>query len=99
MDGRYASIIKRHLWLSALDRIVALQPKIVIPGHLAPGADLDLRPVTYTRTYLEVYQELLETQHTSNGLIAELRKRYPDAKFLLALELSAKVNTGEMQWQ
>jgi glyoxylase-like metal-dependent hydrolase (beta-lactamase superfamily II) len=93
-----ATTEKRANWIAVLDKISSLNPVVVIPAHAATGASLNLTSVKYTKEYLEVYDQELKKEKTSAGLITALKRRYPNAKFLMALELSAKVNTGEMQW-
>lgn len=43
------------------------------------------KSVNYTKQYLEVYEQELQKEKTSGGLIAALKKRYLNAKFLMAL--------------
>lgn len=93
-----ATTAKRADWIAVLNKIIALKPEVVVPAHAAAGAAMNITSVNYTKQYLEVYAQELQKEKTSAGLIAALKKRYPNAKFLMALELSAKVNTGEMQW-
>lgn len=93
-----ATTAKRVNWIAVLDKIIALNPVVVVPAHAAAGATMNLTSVKYTKEYLQTYEAELLKEKTSAGLIAALKKKYPNAQFLLALELSAKVNTGEMQW-
>ncbi|KIO76967.1 beta-lactamase [Pedobacter lusitanus] len=93
-----ATAEKRADWVAVLDKISALKPEVVVPAHAGAGAAMNAASVKYTKQYLEVYEQQLKKEKTSAGLIAALKKIYPDSKFILALELSAKVNTGEMQW-
>lgn len=89
---------KRQLWFSALNKIIALKPAIVVPAHFGKKADLTLASVIYTKTYLEAYSAALKKDHHAADLITDMKAKYPKATFLSALELGAKVNTGEMQW-
>lgn len=94
-----ATTEKRALWIAALNKIISLNPKVVIPGHFGNKADLTIASVKYTKTYLQTYEQLLKTNKNAKSLIAALKTKYPKAGFLTGLELGAKVNTGEMQWK
>jgi len=94
-----ATTAKRALWIGALNKIINLNPKIVIPGHFGNKADLTIASVKYTKTYLQTYEQLLKANKNSKSLIAALKAKYPKAGFLTGLELGAKVNTGEMEWK
>ncbi|TMV04561.1 MBL fold metallo-hydrolase [Brucella haematophila] len=85
-------------WLTTLDRIRALQPKTVIPGHFIPGAPLDLRSVDFTASYIRAFQEEAAKAKKSTELIAAMKKRFPNLGSQNVLDISAKVATGEMQW-
>ncbi len=93
-----ATAQKRANWIAVLDKISGLNPEVVVPAHAGAGTSMNVAAVKYTKQYLETYEQELKKEKTSAGLIAALKKIYPNAQFLLALELSAKVNTGEMQW-
>ena len=94
-----ATTAKKALWIVALNKIISLNPKVVIPGHFGSKADLSIASVKYTKTYLQTYEQLLKTNKNSKALIAALKAKYPKAGFLTGLELGAKVNTGEMEWK
>ncbi|MBB6127141.1 MBL fold metallo-hydrolase [Mucilaginibacter lappiensis] len=94
-----ATAEKRALWVDALNKVISLNPKVVIPGHFGNKADLTIASVNYTKTYLQTYEQLLKTNKSSKSMIAALKVKYPKAGFLTGLELGAKVNTGEMQWK
>jgi glyoxylase-like metal-dependent hydrolase (beta-lactamase superfamily II) len=93
-----ATAEKRALWIDALNKIIALHPAIVIPAHFGKGADLTVASAEYTKAYIEIYAKQLVNDRTSAALINDMKAKYPKATFLTALELGAKVNTGEMQW-
>jgi glyoxylase-like metal-dependent hydrolase (beta-lactamase superfamily II) len=88
----------RKNWFAALDSILSLNPQIVIPAHINEAAALDLASVRYTKEYLLFYEQSLKTNTTSESLIKTLKAKYPNAGLLPALEIGAKVNTGEMNW-
>ncbi|WP_454832868.1 MBL fold metallo-hydrolase [Pseudoxanthomonas wuyuanensis] len=85
-------------WLATLDRIAALNPDTVIPGHFKPGAPQNLDAVRFTGEYIRAFDEETAKARDSAELIAAMRQRYPDLGGVSALELSAKVAKGEMQW-
>ncbi|MDO5103066.1 MAG: MBL fold metallo-hydrolase [Lautropia sp.] len=85
-------------WLSMLGRIEALNPTVVIPGHFADGAPLDLRSVRFTADYIRAFDEESAKARNSAELIEAMKQRYPGLPGEESLALSAKVDKGEMQW-
>ncbi|MEG9638173.1 MBL fold metallo-hydrolase, partial [Enterobacter asburiae] len=51
-----------------------------------------------TRDYLQRFEKALAAHKDSAGVISTLKKQYPGLADESSLELSAKVNTGEMKW-
>jgi len=49
---------ERTQWFKTLDRIEALTPAVVVPGHIQPGAPLDLSLVQHTRDYLKAFDQV-----------------------------------------
>ena len=88
----------RKQWLSTLDRIAALKPQTVVPGHFAPDAPLTPDSISYTRDYLIKFADETAKAADSAALIARMKQLYPDAGLPSALEISAKVAKGEMKW-
>lgn len=88
----------RKEWISVLDKIEALQPTIVVPAHAKSESAFDLSAVKHTKNYIQFYEEVLKTNKTSAALIATLKAKYPALTFDIALQIGAKVNTGEMKW-
>ena len=88
----------RKQWISVLDKIESLQPTIVIPAHAKSESAFDLTAVKHTKSYIQFYEEALKTNKTSETLIAALKAKYPTLTFDTALQIGAKVNTGEMKW-
>ncbi len=85
-------------WVKALTKIEMLNPTIVIPAHFKEDASLNLTSVKYTKDYIKFYEDALKTNKTSESLIKTLKAKYPNATLETALEIGAKVNTGEMKW-
>src|SRR2546429_7984534 len=83
----------RGEWLNTLKRIRALEPSVVIPGHSKVGAPLDASTaVDFTETYLLVFEEELKSAKDPGGLIEAMKKRFPSADLLLAIERGAAAN-------
>jgi glyoxylase-like metal-dependent hydrolase (beta-lactamase superfamily II) len=88
----------RKQWISVLDKIESLQPSIVIPAHAKSASAFDISAVKHTKSYIQFYEESLKANKTSEALIAALKAKYPTLTFDIALQIGAKVNTGEMKW-
>jgi len=89
---------ERAAWLAQLDELSALKPQRVIPGHMLPGTPEDISTISYTRDYLQRFEQ--EAAHAANSaaLIKAMQQAYPQAGLGIALEIGAKVKKGEMQW-
>lgn len=88
----------RKNWINVLDKIDALQPTIVIPAHANTNSPFDISAVKHTKSYIQFYEEALKTNKTSEDLIKAIKAKYPTLTFDTALQIGAKVNTGEMKW-
>jgi glyoxylase-like metal-dependent hydrolase (beta-lactamase superfamily II) len=88
----------RKQWINVLDKIEALHPEIVIPAHANSQSPFDISAVKHTKTYIQFYEEALKTNKTSESLIKAIKTKYPALTFETALQIGAKVNTGEMKW-
>ncbi|MCP5236555.1 MAG: MBL fold metallo-hydrolase [Zoogloeaceae bacterium] len=88
----------RQAWLAQLDEIAALHPTTVVPGHMAAGAATDLSAVGFTRDYLLLFDAEAGQAKDSGTLIAAMQRAYPEAGLGIALDIGAKVATGEMAW-
>ncbi len=88
----------RKEWINVLDKIEALHPAIVVPAHANSASPFDESAVKHTKDYIRFYEEALKTNKTSAALIIALKAKYPALTFDIALQIGAKVNTGEMKW-
>lgn len=85
-------------WLAMLERIKALGPEVVIPGHFVGTMPAGTAAVDFTADYIRAFDE--ETAKAKDGaaLEAAMKQRFPNLGGLDSLALSAKVAKGEMQW-
>ena len=92
------SLQSRQDWLKTLDGIAALQPVTVVPGHFKVGSPLTPDSIGFTRDYLVTFEAETAKAANSAALIEAMKMRYPKLGLDGALETSAKVAKGEMQW-
>ena len=88
----------RRDWLAMLERIEALQPAVIVPGHYLGDVPHTLAALRFTRGYLKALEQELGQAPDAAALIAAMQRRYPRLPGESSLELSAKVLKGEMQW-
>lgn len=89
---------ERAAWVEKLDDIAALNPTTVVPGHSLPDLPQDASQLAYTQDYLQRFETELTHADDSAALIEAMQDAYPQAGLGIALEIGAKVNTGEMEW-
>lgn len=88
----------RAAWVANLDKIAALRPSAVVPGHLDPQAATDLSAVAHTKAYLLAFEEELGKAADAAALKAAMEARFPGLGMGVALDIGSKVATGEMRW-
>jgi glyoxylase-like metal-dependent hydrolase (beta-lactamase superfamily II) len=89
---------ERADWVRKLGAMAALQPSTVVPGHMLPGQKQDASQLSYTQSYLTRFESELAKAPNSAALIETMKSAYPAAGLMVALEIGAKVNKGEMKW-
>jgi len=88
----------RAAWTRALDRIAALKPAIVVPGHAAAVPVAANAAIGFSRDYLRRYEQEFAGSKDSAALIEAMKRAYPNAGLGIALDIGAKVSKGEMKW-
>ncbi|EKS9202036.1 MULTISPECIES: Vmh family MBL fold metallo-hydrolase [Enterobacter] len=88
----------RKQWQQTLESMAAHKPERVIPGHYLGTPPAGSGAIDFTRDYLQRFEKALSEHKTSTGVINAMKKQYPGLAEESSLELSAKVNTGEMKW-
>ncbi|MHC6529979.1 MBL fold metallo-hydrolase [Vibrio proteolyticus] len=89
---------KRIEWVQGLDRMLALKPTRVIPGHYIGEEPADTDAVTFNRDYVATYDVNVANSQNSAELIKKTMQAYPQFEADAGLELGAKVSMGEMNW-
>lgn len=80
----------RDAWRRSLDQLAALPARVVVPGHLAPGAPMDASGYAHTRKILDAWESAL-AQPTRQGVIEAMQARLGElpAKFFLDIAAAA----------
>lgn len=88
----------RAAWRHVLTEMQGLKAGNVIPGHYLGARPAGSQAVDFTLSYLQSFEKALSRHKKSDAVIAEMTQAWPDLAEPGSLELSAKVNTGEMKW-
>lgn len=88
----------RQGWMKVLSEMQALKPQQVVPGHYLGERPAGDAAITFTHDYLKTFEQTLSSQKGSAAVIKAMKAAYPGLADESSLELSAKVNTGEMKW-
>lgn len=90
----------RQKWVEALNAMEALNPEYVIPAHfsVATGTVKGTSAIKSTRQYLLDLEEVLKVSVNSQQVIEKMKTLYPGLAGESALEMTAKVLTGETPW-
>ncbi|CAE6959052.1 hypothetical protein ACOMICROBIO_LMKGKHOH_03710 [Vibrio sp. B1FIG11] len=92
---------ERAQWSQSLERMKALKPKTVIPGHYLGDMPKGVEGVQFTMNYIADIEQTLEklSKPSSSEISAAMKAKYPQfAATEGDLELGAKVLSGEMEW-
>ena len=88
----------RQEWLESLDRLEALGPEVVIPGH-APSAEYrSPDAIPFTREYLKTFIEEMGKASNGQEIMDAMKRRYPDLGTHICLDYSAKILKDHYKW-
>lgn len=93
------TVASRLHWQETLQQMLDLKPQRVIPGHFIGKAPAGDQAVRFTLKYLQDFESTLQHHPDSATVISTMEGLWPHLADKSSLELSAKVNTGEMHWQ
>jgi len=79
-------------WITSVDTIAALQPRIVVAGHRRPDAKDDdgTAILDSTRSYISDFADVAKTARSPRELVSAMQMLYPDHGNLTTLIASAK---------
>src|SRR5204862_7670770 len=67
-------------WIESVDKIAALDPKVVVAGHKREDLPDDDVPAILdgTRNYITAFTEELAAADSADALVARMTERFPD---------------------
>lgn len=91
---------QREVWVEQLSYLESLDVKTVIPGHYQGKLPTEAKEVIrFTKGYLQVAEKELAQAKNAQDFVQAMKAYFPDLPGDDALELGAKVLTGEIQWE
>jgi glyoxylase-like metal-dependent hydrolase (beta-lactamase superfamily II) len=73
-----SDIASRAAWRASLERLAALKPAIVVPGHkVDPAAADSPDQIAFMRTYLDDFDASMQAVSTPLALVTAMREKYP----------------------
>ncbi|PLB47448.1 Metallo-hydrolase/oxidoreductase [Aspergillus steynii IBT 23096] len=95
MLGEASTAAKREEWIRAVEKIEALDPLYVVPGHCQEGEIMGRWHLGNTKEYIEDFARVVESKPKSaREIVAAMTKLYPDRFNTGALVIGAM---GAMQ--
>ena len=70
----------------------------VVPGHYIGERPAGDKAIRFTQDYLQSFEQAVGAKKGSDYVIKTITAAWPGLADASSLELSAKVNTGEMKW-
>ena len=89
---------QRSAWRNVLSEMQSLQPTQVVPGHYIGERPTGDKAIRFTQDYLQSFEQVLGAKKGSDYVIKTMTAAWPGLADVSSLELSAKVNSGEMKW-
>ena len=80
---------RRH-WAATLERIAALHPAMVVPGHQQRALGTTPASLAFTKEYLAAFDQALASASTSEELQAKVKARYPSLALDIVLKIGAE---------
>lgn len=90
---------ERQEWLDNLDKLEALNPKVIIPGHAPNNKPINPNCIDFSRKYIKNFTKELKAAKDSKDLIKKIEKIYPNLAVPICLEMSAKILKDGLQWE
>lgn len=79
----------RTRWAATLDRIAALNPQVVVPGHQDPAQGTTPASIAFTKEYLAAFDQAIAGSKTPAQLQSRMKAKYPN----LALDIILRIGS------
>lgn len=90
---------ERQQWVREIDKIMAMDAEVIIPGHARPGMPFDKSACQFTRDYLLATEEELVRTETVGEFYYAMAERFRGAHLIhLSNEMNANVFKGDRDW-
>ena len=80
----------RKAWSGTLDRLIAMRPERLVPGHQKPEQTQDPAALTFTKEYLAGYDVALAGSKTAAELEQKMKAKYPTAALDVIVKIGAE---------
>jgi glyoxylase-like metal-dependent hydrolase (beta-lactamase superfamily II) len=80
----------RKAWSGTLDKLSALKPEQVVPGHQQADKKLNPESITFTKNYLTAFDEALSVSKTPAELQGKIKTKYPDTALEVVLKIGSE---------
>jgi glyoxylase-like metal-dependent hydrolase (beta-lactamase superfamily II) len=81
---------ERKDWIASLDKIAALNPDKVVPGHQKPERKQDPSNLQFTKEYLTFYDEAAASSKTPEELQQKVKEKFPGLALDVILKLGSE---------
>jgi glyoxylase-like metal-dependent hydrolase (beta-lactamase superfamily II) len=80
---------ERKAWAMTIDKLIALNATVVVPGHQKADATDSPASLEFMKAYLKTYDEAIASSKNPAAAQAKVKAKYPD----LALDIILKIGT------
>lgn len=90
---------ERQQWMKDIEKIIAMDAEVIIPGHAKPGMQFDKSACEFTRDYLIATEEELARTDSIGEFYYAMAERFRGAHLIhLSNEMNANVFKGDRDW-
>jgi glyoxylase-like metal-dependent hydrolase (beta-lactamase superfamily II) len=80
---------QRKQWIASIDRLMAMTPTVVVPGHQVAGAINDITALSFMKEYLTFFDQTLSSSKSADELITKVKGKYPTLALDVILNIGA----------